>query len=85
MLYDVYKLSPGVYRYVGPYKHDDRRAAALREKSDQYLTTVKDRDEDGSDAVYEDHAKSGAVGGVISRTISVADAEATLGRATAAR
>jgi hypothetical protein len=75
MLYDVYKLSPGVYRYVGPYRDGDRAAHALMEGSKRYVMTVNNLDA-ASDVAHEDHAESNATGGVVSRTMSVAEATA---------
>lgn len=75
MLYDVYKLSPGVYRYVGPYVHDDPTAHALMRASDRYVVTVNSLDA-ASDAAQDDHMEAKAPGGVVSRLMSVQDAVA---------
>ena len=75
MLYDVYKLSPGDYRYVGPYRHDDPAAHALMTASERYVVTVNNLDEAAA-AAQDDHHESGGQGGLISRTMSVAEATA---------
>lgn len=77
MLYDVYKVSPGIYRYVGPYEPDDERSDVIRERHDGYIWTVRDIAE-AKRAAMDDHADSGARGGLVTRMLTIEQAETQL-------
>lgn len=76
MLYDVYIISPGEYRYVGPYRHDDPAAHKLMETSDGYVTTVGSLS-DAMDAAADDNQERGGRG-VIGKSMTLDEAIARL-------